>query len=79
MRRIGFEIAATILGCAIAGCGDSGVQEGPLEYKAPNTEGLSRLRDSMAENLKKGEHKKKSVEGKAAQGKAPEATPTEKK
>jgi hypothetical protein len=79
MRRLGFKIAAIVLGCAIAGCGDSEVQEGPREFKTPNTEGLSRLRDSMAENIKKGEHKKKPVEGKTAEGKAAEAKPSDEK
>jgi hypothetical protein len=66
MRRLGFAIVATVLGCAFAGCGDTGVQEGQIEYKSGNVDGLNAVRDAMAKNVKAADYKKKPTEAKPA-------------
>jgi hypothetical protein len=79
MHRPGFALLATALLFAVTGCGDSGVQEGPIEYKSPNTQQLGALKDSMIKNVTSAEYKKKGAEPKAAATKAAETKPGESK
>jgi hypothetical protein len=72
MRQLLFALLAATLAFGAVGCGDSGVQEGPIEYKSGNVDGLGALRDRMAENIKQGTHKKKTVDSKTAESKPAE-------
>jgi hypothetical protein len=71
MRCLGFALLTTALSFAVAGCGDSGVQEGPIEYKAPNADKLGALKDAMVKNMQTKDFMKKT-EPKPADAKAPE-------
>ena len=47
MRRSRLGIAGIVLAAALAGCGDSGVQEGTVPFKGTNTEPLNAMKNEM--------------------------------
>ena len=75
MRRFGPGIAGALLVALLAGCSDTGPQEGPVAFKKSNTEQLTNLKNQMAKNVKDQAYMKPATEGPKAAGEAkkPEA------
>ena len=50
MRRICLGFAGAIL-AVLAGCSDSGVQDGPIPFKGTSTEPFNAMKNQMAKNV----------------------------
>jgi len=75
MRRFWLGIAGIVLTTAVAGCSDTGVQEGTVPFKGTNTESLNVMKNQMTQDIKAQEYAKKSSAG-SKEGESKAATET---
>jgi hypothetical protein len=64
MRRSCLGIVGIVLAAAIAGCGDTGVQEGTVPFKGTSTEQFNEMKNETQKNVKTQAYAKK-LEGDA--------------
>ncbi len=84
MRRFCYGIAGIVLVAAVAGCSDTGPQDGKVPFKGTPTDSLNSLTDQMKKKtqsqVQKEEEEAKAKEAKPAEAKpADEAKPAEAK
>jgi cell division septation protein DedD len=83
MRRFCQGIAGVVLVAAVAGCSDTGPQDGKVPFKGTSTEGLTSLKNQMSKNanalVQKELEANKAKESKPAEAKPAEAKPAEAK
>jgi hypothetical protein len=75
MSRFCLGIAGVVLGCSLAGCGDTEVDKGPVGFKPTDTTPFKEMTRQMQESMKRGAYKHKA----APEAKPAEAKPQEKK
>ena len=52
MRRYCLGIAGIVVAATLAGCGDTGVQEGAVPFKGTSTEPFNAMKNEMQKNAK---------------------------
>ncbi|MGP0062185.1 MAG: hypothetical protein ACLQGP_01110 [Isosphaeraceae bacterium] len=76
MRRSCKGIAGIVLAAALAGCSDTGVQEGTVPFKSTNTEPLNAMKNEMKKAAQAQSNEQKPAESKpAADSKPAESKP----
>ncbi len=83
MRRFCQGIASLVLIAAVAGCSDTGPQDGQVPFKGTPTEGFNSMTNQMKKTtqsqVQKEEEEAKAKEAKSAETKPAEAKPAEAK